>query len=146
MMRAKQIGEQWGLAAGMYILLYAGANDVLWPLIGHFHHVDWQMPALLDGAVSSVLLPCLIAYLLTATLRERPSPWPFLIAPVVLMAGMKYARDAFYPPYRQELLSLLAAGAIQGATAWAGWFLYTRWNRRSRSGTTASGELHAHSV
>lgn len=145
MIRAKQIGGRWGLTAGMYILLYAGANNVLWPLIGHFHHVDWQVPALLDGAVSSVLLPFLIAYLLTATLRERQSPWPFLIAPLLLMAGAKYAEDAFYPPYRSEILSLLVAGATQGVAALAGWFLYTRWTR-GHSKTNASRELHAQSV
>lgn len=144
--RMKQIGERCGVAAGMYILIYAGANDVLWPLICHFHHPDWQVPALLDGAISSVLLPCLIAYLLTATLRKQPSPWPFLIAPVLLMAGIKYAEDAFYPPYLHEVVSLLAAGAIQGATAWAGWFLYMRWNRRSPSGTKTDGEPHAQFV
>jgi hypothetical protein len=142
--RAK-IAGQWALAAAMYMLLYSGANDVLWPLLGHFHHVDWHVPALVDGAISSVLLPSLIAFLLTATLRVHPSPWPFLIAPVLLMAAMKYAGDAFYPPYRSEFLSLLVAGAIQGASAWSGWFLHTRMSRREQR-VDRGDELHAQSI
>jgi len=79
------------------------------------------------------LLPFLTAYLLTATLRERPSPWPFLFAPLLLMVWEKYAMDAFYPPYRDEFLALLVAGATHGAVAWVGSFLSSRSNRRDQS-------------
>jgi len=141
--------SQWILTIFVYVLLYTGANEALWPLLAHFHHNDWHMPGIVDGAISSVLFPLFLAYLLAATSRRQllgSSPWPFLIAPVILMAATKYVADAFYPPLWKEFLSLLVGGTVQGLCAWAGWFLYQRWANRSHVAPSASGELHTQSV
>ena len=130
----------------MYILVYTGANQVFWPMVSHFHHTDWQVPGVVDGAVSSVLFPLLTAYLLAATLRERSSPWPFLFAPLLAMLVTKYVTDSFYPPFWSESLSLVAAGAIQGVSAWAGWFLCSRWSLRAEIRSSANAQLHAQSL
>jgi len=126
----KKMG-QWALTVFIYTLLYEGANDGLWPMIEHFQHHDWQMPGMVDGAISSVLLPFLAAYLLASTSRQQvlgSSPWPFLLAPFMLLVSAKYLADAFYPPFWSEFLSDAGVGAIQGASAMAGWFLHKRVN------------------
>lgn len=136
---------QWALVTVMYILLYTGANEGLWPLVAHFRHHDGHVPNLVDIGISSVLFPLLIGYLLAATLRWRPSAWCFLLAPALLMVAAKYMSDALYPPFWSEFLSLLAAGAIQGVSAWTGWFLYQRWAFRKQVKQSVSGE-GAHGV
>jgi hypothetical protein len=131
---------QWALATVMYILLYAGAEEGIWPLVSHFHHHDSQMPNILERVVGAFLLPLVIAFLFAATSRLRLSPWPFLFAPFLLIVLNKYLADAFYPPFWTEFSSLLMAGGIQGASAWTGWFLYQRCALRKQVKQSVSGE------
>jgi hypothetical protein len=122
----KRVGQA-ALLTMMYVLLYLGANDGLWPLFAHFHHHDWQIPALVNGAISSVILPLLVAYLLAAIQRRGglvSFPWVLIFAPSALLLFAKYAADALYPPFWTEASSLLLVGGIQGVSAVAGWFLY----------------------
>lgn len=122
----KKLG-QWALTIFMYMLLYTGAEEALWPMIAHFRHMDWHPPAWLDIVMSSFLFPLLVAFLLAGTLRQRSPgsfPWPLLFAPLVLMAMTKYMADAFYPPFWTEFSSLLIASGAQGISACLGWFLH----------------------
>jgi hypothetical protein len=127
----KTIGR-WVLVIVIYILLYAGADQGVWPLIANFRHHDWQMPKWLDMGVSSLLLPMVIACLIACTLRrdlQEHFPWPLLLAPFVLMTLTKYMGDAFYTPYSTEFLTLLAAGIAQATSVWVGWFLWHQLTR-----------------
>lgn len=125
-----KIVAQWALAILMYMLMYTGAEEGLWPMVAHFHHHDWQMPNAIEMIVGAVLLPFTVALLLTATSRLRLSPWPFLMAPLLLTTLSKYLADAFYPPFWTEVSEDLIVGGIQGTSACAGWFLYDRLSRR----------------
>src|SRR5436309_3795892 len=112
--KALKVSGKWAWQAVMYILMYTGVNQFFWPMVAHFRHNDWQVPGMLDAALSSVVFPFLLAYFLATTLRERSSPWPFLVAPLLAMVVTKYVTDSFYPPFWSESLSLLGAGAVQG--------------------------------
>lgn len=110
-----------------YALMYLGANDGLWPLIAHFHHHDSQIPAIADSAISSVVLPLVVAYMLAALRRSDKSgyfPVALLLIPMTLLLLGKYLADALYPPWWSQASSILLAGAVQGISALAGWFLY----------------------
>lgn len=124
---------QWVLTIVVYMLLYSGANDIILPALEHFHHNEWRMPSVIDGPISSGLLPLALAYLIAAISRRDSvgsSPWPFLFAPVILIAGAKYMAEAFYPPFLDEFLATAAVGGIQGLCACGGWFLYKLWSGR----------------
>jgi hypothetical protein len=85
------------------------------------------------------MVGCLVA----GTLRRRLaiSPWPLLVAPFVLSLAIGYMSDSFYPPFWTELLSRLPAGAVQGLSAWAGWFCLSRIQRFALK-VTAGSEGH----
>jgi hypothetical protein len=131
------------LAIVGYGLLYLGANDGLWPRVAHFHHHEWQPSALLDGAISSVLLPFLIAGLLSAICRRRTLGafgWSLVAAPLALLLVMKYVVDALYAPFWTESLSLLVVGAIQGASAFAGWTVFHLFEKRTITTTVPAAD------
>jgi uncharacterized membrane protein AbrB (regulator of aidB expression) len=126
---------RWILVIVVYMLLYTGVEEGLWPVITNFHHMDWKVPGVVDGIVGSVLAPFVAGILIGGTLRQEfsGSPWPVLMAPLVVIAVLGYASSSFYPPWWNEALARLAGGAVQGAFAWCGWFLYRRLSgRRSR--------------
>ena len=124
---------------GLYILLYVGAEQGLWPLVAHFHHRDAGIPLWIDIAVNSLLIPVLIGALLRAAIPEHRAagfPWGMLLGPLILMGATKYAADAFYPPFLIEVLTMLGASAIQACAIGLGWYvasqLHTRVNPNVR--------------
>jgi hypothetical protein len=122
---------RWVLVIVIYMLLYIGADQGLWPLLRHFRHHDWQVPNWVDMGVSSGFLPFAIACLLASALRrelQESFPWPLLVAPLALMTLTKYIGDAFYPPYATEFLTLFAASIAQAVSVYAGWFLWHRFS------------------
>ena len=129
--RAMKMAGLWVLVIAMYMILYRGIEEGLWPMIAHFRHIDRRIPEVMDGVVGSVLGPFIVGCLFVGTLRRQlaDSPWPILIAPSAVVAVLGYTSDSFYPPWRTELLTRLAGGAIQGACMWAGWFVYRRLSR-----------------
>jgi hypothetical protein len=114
----------------IYSTVYLGVNDVLWPWLAHFHHHEWRVPAFIDGTISSVGLPFLIAWLLAGAFRRiivGKTEWLLLITPFCILVIAKYLADAFYPPFLTEFSSLLIVGLIQGLSAFAGWFVARQW-------------------
>jgi len=124
----KAVGR-WTLLIALYALLDLGLHEGLWPMLMHFRHIDWQVPSWMDGVVNWIVIPfsvtCLLAVSVRGDLKES-LPWPLLPAPFVLMILTKYVGDAFYPPYATEFLTLVAGGAAQAVSVWAGWYLWHR--------------------
>lgn len=131
----------WALVVVVYVLLYMGLTEGLWPMIAHFRHMDWKFPEAVDGIIGSVLGPFIVGCVIGGALRsELSSPWPVLMAPLLLIVALGYSSDSFYSPWWSECLARLAGGAVQGAFAWVGWFLYMRLSR-SKSGADTGDEL-----
>jgi uncharacterized membrane protein AbrB (regulator of aidB expression) len=136
----------WALVIVVYMLLYMGMTDGLWPTLAHFRHMDWKVPEAMDGIIGSVACPFIAGCIVGGALRrELSSPWPVLIAPLLLIVALGYASDSFYSPWWSEGLARLASGAVQGTFAWVGWFLYTRLSRR-KSRAETGGDLRTHSI
>jgi hypothetical protein len=119
----KEAISAWTVSGVMYILLYEGANDGIWPIVGHFHHSDMHLPQVADGVISSLVLPFAAGYLLASTSRLKVSPWALLITPTLFLLFAKYMADAFFPPMSSEITSDLLVGTIQGVCAAGGWLL-----------------------
>jgi len=126
----------WLIVIGIYLLLYEGLREGLWPMIANFRHMDWRIPALVDGFMGSVVIPLIVGCLIAGALRQRlsGSPWPVLLAPVIMIVVLGYTSDSFYPPWWNEALARLASGAVQGVFAWAGWFICRRLSVRVLAG------------
>jgi hypothetical protein len=122
----------------VYVLLYAGLTDSIWPAIANFRHMDWKIPPFYDGIIKSVVAP-LISGCLVGTMLRRPSSkgWIVLAAPVVFIALLGIASDSLNPPWWSESLSRLLGGLVQGVFAWLGWLLCS-WPQRTAGGPGAS--------
>jgi len=132
--RLLKILGAWAVVILVYVLLYNGVTEGLWPMIAHFRHMDWRVPEILDGIIGSAFAPFIAGFLICGTLRrELSSPWPVCIAPLLLILLLGYTSNSFYPPWWREALVRLAGGALQGVFAWVGWFLYKRWSHHSRT-------------
>ena len=108
----------------LYVLLYSGLTDGIWPTIENFRHTDWKFPAFFDGVVKSILAPLISGCLVGTVLRRTPRMgWLVLSAPVMFIAILGFATDSLTPPWWAEALSRLLAGLVQGGFAWLGWFL-----------------------
>lgn len=118
----------WLIIAVLYLLLYEGLENGLWPMIAHFRHMDWKVPALVDVLVSSLLGPFIVGCLIGGALRRQltESPLPLLFAPLIMIVLLGFTSDSFYPPWWTEALTRFGGGVLQGAFAWAGWFLCRR--------------------
>ncbi len=136
---------QWVLGIMLYVLLYTGATD-LWPMLAHIHHNDHQLPVAIGIALNGVVIPFGIGFLIAVCLRREllGTALPFLVAPFLLGAATGYVTDSFYPPYSQEFLSLVGAGAMQGVSALLGWGVHRRFSGRRQASTPS--ELPAVSV
>ena len=116
--------SHWLLVFVVFVLLYSGLTDSIWPIIIDFRHSGWNVPAACDTVAKMILAPLIAGGLIGISLRrELSSAWMMLVNPIVYVFLLGIASDSFYPPWRAESLSRLFSGLVLGIFAWLGWFL-----------------------
>lgn len=116
--------SHWPLVFVVYVLLYSGMVDSIWPIIIDFRHSGWVVPTAFDTGVKTMLAPFIAGGLIGVSLRkELSSAWMMLVNQVVFSALLGIASDSFYPPWWAESISRISSGLVYGIFAWLGWFL-----------------------
>jgi hypothetical protein len=106
-----------------YLLAYLGLSGSISPTLMHWSHREAAVSPILQLLFFSVLAPFALALMLRllASTELRGRRWPIATAPLVTLVVIAFLEDTIHKPYGIELLSLLSAGAVQGASAFLGW-------------------------
>jgi hypothetical protein len=120
--------RRWAVCWFLSILATSGAGDVFWPFLQHFQHGEIHLPWLVDFMIQNLLIPFGITVIFTRSMQDGllESPWPFITAPAVSLIIVGFLNDSFFPPYENELFTVILAGLIRGISAAIAWLLYRR--------------------
>lgn len=126
--------SHWLLVFVVYVLLYSGMVDSVWPIIKDFRHSGWSVPAAVDTVAKTILAPLFAGGLIALSLRKNLSnAWMMFTNPIIYFVLLGIASDSFYPPWWVESLSRLMGGMVVGVFTWLGWFLCMRAQRQFKA-------------
>src|SRR3954470_11385086 len=93
------------LAFLLYLLVYVGLDEAVWPLLWHYKHVDALLPRIIGIGIHEAVFPFATGLLLAVALKEKflRVIWPVAAAPLpslsprlsLRMVGI--ARSGFKP-------------------------------------------------